>query len=118
MSPLLWIALFAGCASQAEEPLPDPARALPRVTATLEEAVRLDRERRSSEAREAWRRAHALFESDVEPSLRLGLPERDVAWIEHRFGLALAEIDRPSGQPEEAVASLTERLEGALDPAE
>lgn len=99
-------------------PPPDLRPALARVTATLDEAARLDRDRREVEARAAWRRAHALFEAQVEPGLRQTLPAREVTETEYLFGRVRYEIDRRRGHPGRVAARLSERLEAQVDTVE
>jgi hypothetical protein len=106
-------ALLTGCSprSHAEEPLPDPARVQERIAATLDEAQRLDRDGRDTGAREAWRRAHATFETELEPQLREVLPDREVAITEYQFARIRSEIDQARGRPAPVVRTLGRRLD-------
>ncbi|MBW2257972.1 MAG: hypothetical protein JRI25_25685 [Deltaproteobacteria bacterium] len=106
-------ALLTGCASrsQAEEPLPDPDSVRERIVATLDEAQRLDRDGRDTEARAAWRRAHVTFETALEPQLREVLPDREVAITEYQFARIRSEIDQARGRPAPVARKLGERLD-------
>lgn len=110
---LLALLLIASCnsAPPADAPPPDPGPALERVTATLDEAVRLDRDRREEEARDAWRRAHATFDEQLEPALSAVLEPREVVLTEYLFGRVRSEIDQASGRPGVPARDLITRLQ-------
>lgn len=106
------LALSIAVGGCAEEPPPpgDPLVALSRVTATIEEARRLDGTGQKEDAREGWRRALMEFERDVEPALRARLPAVEVAAVEMRFGALRAAIERREGSSRDEARDLIAEL--------
>jgi len=112
---LLLTGFLVACARGGPAPPPpDPAPVVARVLATLKEAARLDRDHRTSEADSAWRRAHAVFERDLEPALARLEPDRELTETEYLFARIRAEIDQARGAPGPVIRQLGERLEDEI----
>ena len=110
----LWL---AACGDPEPPPTPpDLTPVVARISATLDEAVRLDRDHRDAEALEAWRRAHALFEAEVEGWLSTVHDDRDTAATEYTFGRVRSEIEQYRGSPAKPVRALKARLELQVEP--
>ena len=113
---LLLLALLGCREPEPTAPPPDPRPVAARVVATLEEAVRLDREHEDAQAVRAWRRAHAAFEADLEPRLREVHADDEVALTEYAFGRVRSEIDQAGGAPGPVVRQLRDRLDAQIAP--
>ncbi len=116
-SRLLLLLILTACgAKPPEAPPPPPGPVVARVVATLDEATRLDRDRRHPEAIAAWRRAHAAFERDLEPTLRAQWSDVEIAETEYLFGRVRSELDQARGRPGPVVRALEERLKAQVAP--
>ena len=103
--------LLAACApAPPPEPLTPPHEAVERITATLQDAVRLDHEGRSQEALESWARARDEFTTSVDPWLAEHHGQLRSNEVAYELSLIHRELTARRGTPSGPVKHISEAL--------